>query len=192
MTTAATRARSRSASTRSPRSRSAPNATRVYTGATNSLDPQSTMPGDVATFARNPATGALSWLGCQTRRAAITDVRPLPHSSAVLVSTLYGDRGLGVAGGSLDLYRPKPGGVLTRVRQLACVAHAPCPIPYYSDPARLAVTPDGATVYVGMIFAGLTVLRHGAHGVQRSARPGRMHRFRHPLHASARVRARGG
>ncbi|MEA2146957.1 MAG: hypothetical protein QOG59_2544, partial [Solirubrobacteraceae bacterium] len=147
------------------------NATRVYTGATNSLDTQSTMPGDVATFARNPATGALRWLGCQTRRAAITDVRPVPHSSDVLVSTLYGDRGLGVAGGSLDLYRPMPGGVLTRVRKLACVAHAPCPIPYYSDPARLAVTPDGATVYVGMIFAGLTVLRHGAHGV--SDLPGR-------------------
>ena len=125
----------------------------------------------MATFARNRATGALSWLGCQTRRAAITDVRPLPHSSDVLVSALYGNRGLGVAGGSLDLYRPRAGGVLSRVRQLACVAHAPCPIPYYTDPARLAVAPDGDTVYVGMILAGLTVLRHGAHGV--SDLPGR-------------------
>jgi hypothetical protein len=147
------------------------NATRVYAGATNSLDPQATLPGDVATFARNPATGGLRWLGCRTRRAAISDLRPLPHSGDVLVSALYGNRGLGRAGGSLDLYRPRSGGILTRVRQLACIAHAPCPIPYYTDPARLAVAPNGDTVYVGMIFAGLTVLRHTAHGV--SDLPGR-------------------
>lgn len=147
------------------------NGTRLYTGAANSLSPQDTSPGDVATFRRTTGSGALTWLGCQTRRAAVTDVRPLPHSSRVLVSTLYGNRGLGRAGGSLDLYTPGTGGVLRRVRQLACLAHRPCPVPYYIGPARLASTPSGTTVFVEMIFGGITVLHVGPGGA--SQLPGR-------------------
>jgi hypothetical protein len=141
------------------------NATRLLSGSTNSLAPQATQPGDVATFARDRASGALTWLGCQTRRAAISDVRPVPHSRDVLVATLYGNRGTAQVGGALDLYRPGSRGVIARVRQLACVAHGRCPIPYYTDPARLAVTPSGDTVYVAISFGGITVLRHGPHGV---------------------------
>jgi 6-phosphogluconolactonase (cycloisomerase 2 family) len=145
------------------------NGTRLYTGASDSLSPEDTAPGDVATFARTPGTGALNWLGCNTRRAAVSDVRPVPHSSRVLVATLYGNRGLGTAGGSLDLYRPGPGGVLGRVRTLACVRHAPCPVPYYIGPARLAITPAGDTAFVSMIFGGITVLHVGPHAVSQLA-----------------------
>jgi hypothetical protein len=80
----------------------------------------------------------------------------------VLVATLYGNRGLGRAGGSLDLYRPGAGSVLRRVRQLACLKRAPCPVPYYIGPARLAATPAGDTVFVQMSFGGITVLHAGA------------------------------
>ena len=137
----------------------------VYTGASDSLDPEATEPGDVATFDRNRATGALAEVGCRSRTEAIADLATIPRSAGVLVATLFGDRGTGHASGSLDLYRPAGApALLRRVRKLACLAHAPCPIPYYIGPARLAVTPSGATAYVEMIFGGITVLHLGANG----------------------------
>lgn len=142
----------------------APGATRVYAGSTDSLDQEASAPGAVATFARGSGE-ALTELGCHARSEAIGDLAAIPHGSGVLATTLFGDRGTGIAYGSLDLYRPAgSAGVLARSRKLACVAHRPCPLPYDTAPAWLALTPSGSTAYVQMILGGLTVLHLDRHG----------------------------
>ncbi|MHB8657218.1 MAG: lactonase family protein [Solirubrobacteraceae bacterium] len=126
----------------------------VYTGSTDSLDIEFTSPGAVASFARAPVTGALSYIGCAQRAEAVADLVALPRSRSVLVATLYGDRGTGFAGSELDLYSPSRSGALTRTRRVACLDQG-CPPGLGPSTDSLAVTPDGSRVYVGLFDAGI-------------------------------------
>jgi hypothetical protein len=152
----------------------AANGAHLYTGSTDSLNFESTSPGAVATFARTAGTGALTFVGCVRRTDAVSDVLPVPRLGSVLVATLFGDRGLGVARAGVDLYTAAADGALARRRRLVC-AEDPgsrrCPVPFAPESSRLALGRRGDTLYVSFFFGGVAALRVGPGGVARL--PGR-------------------
>jgi len=132
----------------------------LYTGSTDSLDFELTSPGMVSTFAR-ANTGALTFVGCDQRQAAISDVLAEPRSDSVLVSTLYGNRGTGVGSATIDLYAPQRGGELKQKQQLACSSDSQCQVPFGPDISTVAITPDGNTAYYEVFFGGVAAFRVG-------------------------------
>jgi len=94
---------------------------------------------------------------------AISSLAPERHGTGVLAATQYGNRTTGRAAATIDLFAPRPDGLLTRVRRLAC-AHAPgCQIPLNFNSAVLALTPDGDTLYYAAFYSGLAALRVRPH-----------------------------
>ena len=120
----------------------------LYAGSTGSLDSEDTGSGMLSTFGVS-RTGALSLIGCAQRAEAISDLVAEPTGNAVLVSTKFANRGSGESSATVDLYRPTPSGQLLPERSLICAADPPrpCPIPFGPGAARLAITPDGKTLY---------------------------------------------
>jgi hypothetical protein len=142
----------------------------LYVGSTDSLDIEATGPGALATFASSPATGALTYIGCVTTVNAISSIVPEHSGTGVLVDTLFGNRGTGQAEATIDLFAPGAGGLLTRVRSVACSPPPGCQIPIDLESSVLALTPRGDTLYYAAFFSGIAALRVGSHGL--SALPG--------------------
>lgn len=120
----------------------------LYVGSGGSFDPESTGAGSVSTFGIS-RTGGLSLVDCAQRAEAISDLLADPTGTAVLASTFIANRGTGQAAATVDLYGPDPSGQLAPGRSLICAytSPLPCQIPFGPSAARLAITPDGKTVY---------------------------------------------
>jgi len=132
----------------------------LYAGSTDSLDPESTGSGMLGTFWTS-RTGAASFIRCAQRDEAISSLVARPTDTSVFVSTFSADRGTGVSSATIDLYRPASGGQLLPDRSLVCAGHQPCPIPFGPSSSRMAITPDGMTVYYSSSFDGIATLRAG-------------------------------
>lgn len=132
----------------------------LYVGSGGSFDPESAGVGSVSTFGIS-RTGALSLIGCAQRAEAISDLVAGPTGNAVLASTFIADRGSGLSSATVDLYQPAPNAQLLPTRSLVCAYVPPrrCQIPFGPSAARLAITPDGKTVYYSM--GAIATLRAG-------------------------------
>ena len=132
----------------------------LYVGSGGSFDPESAGVGSVSTFGIS-RTGALSLIGCAQRAEAISDLVAEPAGNAVLASTFIADRGSGQSSAIVDLYQPAHSAQLLPTRSLVCAYDwpRPCQIPFGPSAARLAITPDGKTVYYAM--GAIATLRAG-------------------------------
>jgi hypothetical protein len=133
-------------------------------GSTDSLDEEETGSGALASFRADPTTGALTPMGCARLPDAVADAAPLPGSSSLLISTLYGNRGTGRVGMSVLRVTPRADGHLAPTARLACSNRASrCDHQVGIESTDLHVSPDGRTLYLSAFADGLTILRlHGS------------------------------